>query len=243
MYKGFAKYYDALMENTPYEIWAFYLDGYISSRYGKGVDVLDLACGTGNITIRLAKLGYNMTGVDMSEYMLNQAKNKAESEAIKIDFISQDMRLLNLPNTFDTVVSVCDGMNYVLQEDELKQVFIRVKQILKPHGAFLFDMNTEYKFKHQLGNNTFKGSGTGGKAYEWENTYNEETKINEYRVTFFSLNNDERFVETHKQKAYDPLTVKKLLTEASFNQIKIRNSYTGTDMDEKTTRALFIAEL
>jgi len=246
-YKGFAPIYDALMADAPYDIWVAYIDGFLtdwfSSKENKETKpiVLDLACGTGSITLRLSKLGYDMIGVDMSEDMLSEASHKALDEGEKILFIKQDMRQLDLYGTVDAVISVCDGMNYILTEEDLLVVFQRVNLFLEAGGVFLFDMNTEYKFKEHLGNNTFEGKGAGGEAYVWENRYDADSKVNEYDVLFYSMDGNLRFSELHKQRAYAPGLVNKLLLEAGFVSVKMRHGYTGKPLQADSVRILYIA--
>ena len=117
IYKGFARMYDALMADAPYDIWAAYIDGVLKKHLKRANEaqpiVLDLACGTGNMTLRLAKMGYDMIGVDASEDMLAEAQRKAYEEGQSILFLAQDMQKLDLYGTVDAVASVCDGLNYI----------------------------------------------------------------------------------------------------------------------------------
>jgi len=253
MYEGFANMYDALMTDAPYEIWAAYIDGLLGEWF-KGDDgnkknllVLDLACGTGNITLRLAEMGYDLIGVDASEEMLAEAARKAYEQNEKILFLAQDMRELNLYGTVDAAISVCDGMNYILTEEDLLAVFKRVRLFLNKGGVFIFDMNTEYKFKELLKNQTFEGNGANGEAYELKNSYNAQTKINEYHVTFFSCNEKERnamsdpFAEIHYQRAYKPDDVCKMLLDSGFVSVITRDGYSNVPLATESARVVFIA--
>ena len=243
-YRGFAPMYDALMADAPYDVWAAYIDGFLSDwgkSLGKKPLVLDLACGTGNMTLPLSKLGYEMIGVDISEDMLAEAQRKAYEEEQEILFLAQDMRQLDLYGTIDAAVSICDGLNYILTEEELLEVFKRICLFLNPGGVFLFDMNTEYKFMEQLGSKSFEGKGAGGEAYVWENRYDANTRINEYDVLFYSDDGSSRFTELHRQRAYDPAVVSNLLMEAGFCGVKLRDGYSGNPLAPNSPRALFIA--
>jgi len=270
-YGGFARVYDALMTDAPYEQWAAYIDSILREKAGKPVSntadmnserpirheagrnslcnekiteipqiVVDLACGTGSITLRLAAMGYDMIGVDASEDMLAEAQRKAYEQNASILFLAQDMRELNLFGTVDAAVSVCDGLNYILSEGELLSVFKRVRLFLNPSGVFIFDMNTEYKFKEVLQNRVFEGKGADGEAYEWENHYNPETKINEYHVVFHG-EDDEPFSELHRQRAYSPEDVCGLLTQAGFTEVVIRGDYTNDPPRPDSMRVVFVA--
>ncbi|MCL2386319.1 MAG: class I SAM-dependent methyltransferase [Defluviitaleaceae bacterium] len=265
-YEGFASMYDALMTDAPYDTWAAYINDLLAtaaqppfadnlhsgqharleascSFQSKKLLVLDLACGTGNITLRLAKMGYDLIGVDASEDMLAEANRKAYEQGEKILFLAQDMRELDLYGTVDAVVCVCDGMNYILTDEDLLTVFKRVRLFLNAGGVFMFDMNTEYKFK-EFENLIFEDKGEGGEAYEWQNHYNPETKINEYHMTFYYENdndNTESFSELHRQRAYPLVDVCNMLIEAGFVSVAMRDDYTSQPPKAESTRVVFIA--
>ncbi|MCL1882770.1 MAG: class I SAM-dependent methyltransferase [Defluviitaleaceae bacterium] len=242
-YEGFASMYDALMADAPYEVWAAYIDGALGEWFGgsRQILVLDLACGTANLTLRLAEKGYDLIGVDSSEEMLAEASRKAYEQSKKILFLAQDMRELNLYGTVDAAISVCDGMNYILTTEELLTVFKRVRLFLNSGGIFIFDMNTEYKFKELLNNQIFEGTGENDEAYEWQNNYNAQTKINEYRVTFYSLKGGTPFDEIHQQRAYPPTQICKLLREAGFLSVTMRDDYTNNPVTDESARVVYIA--
>jgi len=240
-YKGFAYLYDLLMDNAPYSDWAAYIDSTLTRHLGqnrKNHIILDLACGTGNITIPLANMGYDMIGVDISTDMLSQAQAKADGN--KILFLAQDMRELDLYGTVDAAICVCDGMNYILNESELEAVFKRVRMFLNPGGVFIFDMNTEHKFKEMLGDKTFTAQ-VDGAAYEWDNHYNAETGVNEYQVTF-APSDAEPFTEIHYQRAYPVEIIRKLLHSVGFGTVEIRDGYSDTTPANDCARAVFITQ-
>jgi len=144
-YSGFAEVYDLFMDNVPYEIWGEYLlDRLLEYGIRDGL-VLDLGCGTGKVTRFLAKEGYDMIGVDVSQEMLGIAAEK-ESEGKPILYLNQDMREFELYGTVRAVVSVCDTLNYLTEQEDLLSVFKLVNNYLDPGGIFIFDMNTIYKY-------------------------------------------------------------------------------------------------
>jgi len=241
-YKGFAVVYDELMTDAPYERWGKYITKMLETQ--KSQLVLDLACGTGNMTLLLAKKGFDMIGVDLSEDMLAAAQQKMYEENQRILFLTQDMRELDLYGTVDAVVCVCDGLNYILDPSDLAKVFNRVKLFLNPGGIFIFDINTEYKFKEVMANRTFEGESASGAAYEWENFYNTETKLNEYRVTFYNKENpnEQPFTEIHKQRAYAQTEIEKTLKNAGFNDITVCDDYTGESPKTSSMRLTFTAQ-
>ena len=153
IYTDFARVYDALMDNTPYEMWCNRLDQLIASygvsrptRDAEGILdsernlVVDLGCGTGTLTELLYQKGYDCIGVDNSEEMLGIAMEKKVESGSEILYLHQDMRELDLYSTVGTVISVCDSVNYILEEEELLQVFRLVNNYLYPGGIFIFDL-------------------------------------------------------------------------------------------------------
>ena len=151
-YTSFAQVYDLFMDNVPYEAWGEYLD-MLFKEYGieDGL-VLDLGCGTGKLTRFLAEKGYDMIGVDYSFEMLDIAKEQSDPSIL---YLLQDMREFELYGTVRAVYSACDCLNYILEEEELREVFALVNNYLDPGGLFVFDINTPYKYKELLAENTF----------------------------------------------------------------------------------------
>ena len=153
-YTGFAQVYDTFMDNVPYEEWGEYLHGLLLEYGVEDGLVLDLGCGTGTMTEILASKGYDMTGVDFSEEMLDIAMQKRTKRGHDILYLMQDMREFELYGTVRAVVSICDCMNYILEEEDLLEVFRLVNNYLDPGGIFVFDMNTPYKYREVIGNTT-----------------------------------------------------------------------------------------
>ena len=150
-YTAFAEVYDAFMDNIPYEKWADYVHGLLEEYGIKDGLVLELGCGTGSLTELLAVMGYDMIGVDSSGDMLGTAMEKRERSGLDILYLLQDMREFELYGTVRAVVSVCDSMNYITEYEDLTQVFRLVNNYLDPGGMFIFDLNTEYKYRQVLG--------------------------------------------------------------------------------------------
>ena len=144
-YTSFASVYDTFMDNIPYEEWAEYITKLLKEyKIADGL-VLDLGCGTGSMTELLAKAGYDMIGIDNAEEMLEIAMEKRAVSGHDILYLLQDMREFELYGTVRAIVSVCDSINYILEEEELLEVFRLVNNYLDPKGMFVFDFNTTYK--------------------------------------------------------------------------------------------------
>ena len=205
--------------------------------------VLDLGCGTGTMTELLAEKGYDMIGVDSSEEMLEQAMEKRVQSGLDILYLLQDMREFELYGTVRAVVSVCDSLNYVLEEEELLQVFRLVNNYLDPGGIFLFDMNTPYKYRELLGDSTIAENREEG-SFIWENYFDEETGVNEYVLTLFLREADGRYrkeEEFHYQKAYGVEQVKRLLLQAGLKVEAVYDAYTMDVARADSERVTFLA--
>ena len=150
MYESFAQVYDMFMDNVPYEAWKEYILRELKKEKIDSGLVLDLGCGTGRMTRLLAQAGYDMIGVDVSDEMLMIARDISAEAEDGILYLLQDMREFELYGTVRAVVSVCDSMNYIMEEEELYQVFSLVNNYLDPGGLFVFDLNTIYKYEKLL---------------------------------------------------------------------------------------------
>lgn len=239
-YTSFAQVYDLFMDNVPYEQWGEYLDG-LFKEYGiKNGLLLDLGCGTGKLTRFLAEKGYDMIGVDYSYEMLDIAKGQSDDSIL---YLLQDMREFELYGTVRGIYSACDSLNYVLEEDELRNVFSLVNNYLDPGGIFIFDLNTPYKYRELLAENTFAENREEG-SFIWENYFDEAEGINEYDLTLYIKENDgrfQRFEESHFQKCYDLETIKRLLVEAGMEFVAVYDAYTKKPVSEESEKLLVIA--
>ena len=255
-YQGFAQMYDSLMFDAPYDEWAWWINKWINEKanksgqgdesdapnYGASAGIIvDLGCGTGSISVRLAKMGYSVIGVDKSPEMLGVAYEKAAACSQNILFVSQDIRQLDLYGSANAFVSVCDVMNYILDEESLQKVLERVFLFLEPGGIFVFDMNTIYKYQDKMGDKFFAGSGLGGESYVWKNRFCDKTKINEYNVTFHSGASNVVFTEKHLQRAYESSVVENLLKLTGFHPIEIKCGYSDKPLGKESIRAVYIA--
>ena len=183
-YTSFAYVYDTFMDNVPYGEWARHIREKLCEHGVTDGIVLDLGCGTGTMTERLAGYGYDMIGVDNSEEMLELAMEKKTESGYDILYLLQDMRGFELYGTVRAVVSVCDSVNYITEPDELEEVFRLVNNYLDPKGIFLFDFNTVHKYRDVIGDSTI-AEDRGVCSFIWDNRYSEKEQINEYDLTLF----------------------------------------------------------
>lgn len=251
-YQAFAKVYDELMDNVPYEKWCDFVVSMIE-KYGVSKPckeeqtalesernlVLDLGCGTGKFTRMLKEKGYDMMGVDASDEMLSVAMEQEDG----ILYLMQDMRELELYCTVGTVVSVCDCVNYILDEEELIDVFALVNNYLYPKGLFIFDFNTVYKYAEVIGETTI-AENREDCSFIWENYYDEEEQINEYDLTIFMQTEGdlfERFHENHYQRGYEPEKMKELILEAGMDFITMLDADTLQEVTPESQRVYILA--
>ncbi len=242
-YTAFAEVYDAFMDNIPYEKLADYVHGLLEEYGIKDGLVLELGCGTGSLTELLAVMGYDMIGVDSSGDMLGTAMEKRERSGLDILYLLQDMREFELYGTVRAVVSVCDSMNYITEYEDLTQVFRLVNNYLDPGGMFIFDLNTEYKYRQVLGSQTIAESREDC-GFIWENEYDEETKLNEYDLTLFVREEGElfrRYEETHVQRAYSVEEIKAALLEAGMEFVAVYDAFTRDGAEDRSQRIYVIA--
>lgn len=243
-YTSFASVYDTFMDNIPYEEWAEYLIGLLKE-YGicDGL-VLDLGCGTGNMTELLATSGYDMIGVDNAEEMLEIAMEKREDSGHDILYLLQDMREFELYGTVHAIVSICDSMNYMTEEEDLVQVFRLVNNYLDPKGIFVFDFNTVYKYREVLGNQTI-AEDREDCSFIWDNYYYEEEQMNEYELSLFIREEDSdlyrKYQETHFQRGYDLETICKCLAQSGLEFVTAYDAFTKDAPHEESERIYVIA--
>jgi len=247
-YTNFASVYDMFMDNTPYDDWCEYIHGILQEEnVSKGDLVLELGCGTGSATRRLADYGYSMIGIDNSEDMLSIAREKNSTFDNKYEdilYLLQDMRELDLYGTVRAVVSVCDSINYILEKDELIEVFKKVNNFLDTKGLFIFDINTVYKYKEVLADNTFAENRDNG-SFIWENYFYPEKMVNEYSLTLYikdeNKNLYQRFDEIHYQKAYSLEEMIGIIESAGMEFVAAFDAYTKDKVRKNSERISIIA--
>lgn len=244
-YTDFARVYDTFMDDTPYEEWCAFLTGVLKEFHIEKDLVLELGCGTGTLTQLLAAAGFDMIGVDNSEEMLGIAMEKKEAagRGEELLYLCQDMREFELYGTVKAVISVCDSLNYLLEEDELLETFRLVNNYLDPKGIFIFDFNTVYKYEQVIGDTTI-AENREECSFIWENYYHEEEQINEYELTIFVREEEElfrRFTETHYQRGYTLLQMKTLVEKAGMTFIRALDADTRNEVRPESERIYVIA--
>jgi len=243
-YTSFASVYDTFMDNIPYEEWAEYLVDLLKEYGIRDGLVLDLGCGTGNMTELLAASGYDMIGVDNAEEMLEIAMEKREKSGHDILYLLQDMREFELYGTVKAIVSICDSINYITEEEDLLEVFRLANNYLDPKGIFIFDFNTVHKYRDVLGSQTI-AEDREECSFIWDNYYYEDEQINEYELSLFIKENDSdlyrKYQEMHYQKAYELDTIKRLVEESGLEFITAFDAFTRNMPTDESERVYVVA--
>lgn len=241
-YNVFAAYYDRLTREVDYRRRAQYFDQIIRQHFQVTDEtiLLDLACGTGNLSVELSALGYDVIGVDGSPDMLSEAVSKNNGEK-RILYLCQDMASLDLYGTIDVAVCALDSLNHLTDAVKLKKVFEKVSLFTAPGGLFLFDVNTEYKHREILGNQTF--------VYDLDDLYcvwqnaTDEALTTEISLDFFVrrgntyLRESERFFE----RAWPQEHLRGLLEQTGYQLLYIYEGDTLEPLSSTAQRAVFVA--
>lgn len=245
-YGRFAQVYDFLMQDVDYDSWAAYLGNLLLAggcTSEAGATILDCACGTGQVTTRLAQMGYEMIGLDVSEDMLRIALERTQELGIRIPFVCQDMREIRLHKPVDAIVCACDGVNYLTSLNDVRAFFEAAYCALKQGGLFLFDISSRYKLKTVLGNQFF-GNDDQACSYIWKNTYDPDYQLIEMDLTCFVRQGTfyERFDETHVQRAHSVVELKQILQKTGFEHIVVYEAFTQQVPTRKAERLQWIAK-
>lgn len=240
-YTHLAQVYDVLMQDSPYDRWLAWVSDFWR-QHGQPGTVIDLGCGTGSIAIPLAKQGYTVYGVDLSSEMLAMAYEKANKEQVNVRWLEQDMSELDAPKA-DSIISLCDSLSYVTNEEDVKRTFHRVFEHLQPGGYFLFDVHSPYKITHFFGDNTFTLV-EEEIAYIWNCFCDPDRLEVEHQLTFFVRQNHgqfERLEESHVQRAYQPTQMLQWLREAGFADLKLTADFENLPPLLESERLFYVA--
>ena len=243
-YERFAYVYDELMKDAPYEKWLMILTAKLEQYGIGGRKVLDLACGTGEMTVELAQHGFEVTGVDLSDEMLLVANEKAVKLGLSIPLFQQNMAELEGLGQFDCVTIFCDSLNYLRDEEDIVKTFSRVHEHLKDGGLFMFDIHSLYKMEEIFSDHTFAVNGEEV-SYIWDCFPGGEPYSVEHDLSFFVRDEEsglyDRFDELHYQRTYPVEQYKKWLEEAGFKVSEILADLEEAPLVTETERILFVA--
>ena len=242
-YQSFSRFYDNLTFNVDYEKRADYIQS-VLSLYGHDAGLtLDLACGTGSLTLALKRRGVDIFGVDGSQEMLSEAMAKAYDAEESILYLCQRMERLDLYGTIDTCICTLDSLNHITDPAVLQKVFDRVALFMNPGGMFVFDVNTVYKHQNILADNTFVYD-TDDVYCVWQNSL-EENNIVKIELDLFERAGEAyyRSSESFCERAYAVDELKQMLGNVGFETLAVYHDMTTEPLREDSDRAIFVARI
>ncbi len=241
MYHILSQVYDQMQE-IDYKAFADYYQK-MFKRFGISPElVLDLGCGTGNITIELANRGYDMIGLDVSEEMLEIAMEKAREQEKEILFLRQDMTEFELYGTVGAMVCALDGVNYLTEDGQLESMLKLLHYYLDPGGIFIFDLNTEYKYKNVLDGRTFVYD-TEDAYCTWSNEYDKEEKICYFDLNFFLKNEDGTYTrqdEYQEERSYAVAEVEQIIENCGLTCLGVYDNLSFEPAREDSERIFVV---
>lgn len=238
---GFSNAYDKL-QDADYNAFFEYYKKVFEKFNIKPELVLDLGCGTGSITVKMAKAGFDMIGVDLSCEMLDIARQKAQDEGCDILFLNQDMTEFELYGTVDAIISSLDSINYIIEDGGLLKLFKLCNNYLNPGGIMIFDINSEYKLREVLGNNTFV-SEENNIFYVWQNSFDEDTNICSFYLDFFVENQDglyDRFSEYQEERAYSKEEIEENVKKSGLEILGCFGDFDFSAPEKESERLFFV---
>lgn len=240
MYDQFAEVYDRLMEDVPYDKWFDYIESIFEKEGLKAKNILEMACGSGNLTQYFCKKRYDVTAFDLSEDMLLLAREKI-GRCPNLKLSHQNMIDFKYREKFDAIIAVCDSINYIVDEEDLFKTFLNVYEHLEDGGIFVFDINTPYKLEHVLGQNKFV-SEEENCFLVWENNY--EKPLCKFTLNIFVESEEglyERYEEEHIERAYEIDYLVEKLKKANFRKVDVYEAFEITfDETKKMERVNFV---
>lgn len=243
-YQQFAYLYDDLMKDSPYNEWEALFKRRMR-RYGdtEMKRILDIGCGTGELTVRLGLADYHVTGVDLSADMLTVAYDKASSHGLEVSLYQQDMRELNVPGRYDAAIIFCDSLNYLEKIEEVTQTFQRVYDQLEMGGLIIFDVHSQYKINTLFKNHDFIYN-EDELAYIWECFEGPNQNSVYHDLTFFVRQPSglyQRIEESHIQTTWTTKQLFESLQECGFEVVQTSADFTDEAINEKSERLFFTA--
>lgn len=241
MYSQFAEFYDALTNDVGYEERTKYLCSLFEKFDRAPTLLLDLACGTGGFSREFAKKGISVIGVDISEEMLAVASEKNFTARLDILYLCQDAAELDLYGTVDGAVCCLDSINHITDADTLREVFKKVSLFLEDGRLFIFDVNTIFKHRHILGDNTFIIEDDDVYCV-WQNEFDGDTNTVDITLDLFRKQGDlySRSVEDISERAYSIEELEDMLKSASLSVVGIFGDMTTESPAEDEQRIIFV---
>ncbi len=245
-FTSIAPFYDQLMASVPYRFWMTYIEALWRTHNIFPRRVLDLACGTGSMSLIMAKTGIDVVGVDRSPEMIDVARRKAKEQNEKIEYRVEDaLTMTPIRPPVDSAICLFDSLNNILEHDALADAFRNVKRSLRDGGVFIFDVNTAYAFRHGMFNQRSSVMDEPLR-YIWKSKYDESSQLcqvtMEFEIKPRGSQSERSFTEVHLQKAYSRVEIEDMLNDAGFGTVSSYDAYSLLKPKKRSDRIFWVAE-
>ncbi|WP_174730093.1 class I SAM-dependent DNA methyltransferase [Mesobacillus harenae] len=241
-YGGFANLYDTLMQDIPYDDWVSLVMKQLETYQITGGRLMDLACGTGELSIRFAQAGFDVTGIDLSGDMLAIAQSKTADHNLSVQYFQQNMAELEGFDEHDIIGIFCDSLNYLEKESDIVSTFNGVFRHLRDDGLFIFDVHSLYKMNHIFMDETFTMKDENI-SYIWDCFPGVEPDSVEHDLSFFALDSStgkySRIDELHFQRTFSVERYSNWLEQAGFKVLEISADF-ESKVPEPDSERIFI---
>ncbi|MBQ5311312.1 MAG: methyltransferase domain-containing protein [Oscillospiraceae bacterium] len=243
-YSDLAYFYDALTGNIDYGSIAQFIDRHVTELVGRRGILLDIACGTGSLCMEMSRLGYDVIGTDISESMLSAALERKYDSGLDIQYLCQDMRELDMYGTIDVTVCTLDSLNHLPSAADVRRVFDRVALFCEKDGLFIFDMNTPYKHREILADNTF--------VYDlddvycvWQSSFSAKDTRVDITLDIFERDGERyaRYSDELSERAYPADITEGALEAAGFDIIGRYDGYTDSPANDGSERIVYVCRI
>lgn len=242
-FNNIAPYYDEVMSVVPYKQWVQYLRKIFKRYAWTPKKILDIATGTGSVAFLLAEQGYQVTGIDLSDQMIDIARRKIPKSGVgdSVAFLCQDATRLDLPEEeYDVAISLFDSLNYILTAKGLQDAFAGAFKALIPGGGFIFDVNSEYALEKNLFSQDNLWDESASVKHLWTSTYNKRTRMATVDMQFY-LPNGKAFREVHKERAHRHHDIVQFLHDAGFEYLDAFDEYSFLPAGRRSERIFYVS--
>ena len=242
-YDALSAVYDLFADDFDHPKWAEYYRALLRRAGVEPQSLVDAGCGTGRMTVELAREGARVVGVDISEGMLRVAAERLRREGVRAQLAHEDMCRLRVPRPVDAVICACDGVTYLLSAERVRAFFRAAHAAIRPGGALAFDVSSRYKLETLLGDGFF-GEEREEAAYLWQNRLDKKRRVLRMDITFFVRAADgryRRFQEEHEQRAHSAAELTAWLEAEGFQNVEVFGDQTFDAPGAEEKRLHFLA--
>jgi SAM-dependent methyltransferase len=238
-YQGLAPIYDYVMRHVDYDEWGAFIRDVLQRHAPSAQRLIDLACGTGNVSAELVHLGYAVTGADASESMVRIAQEKAALRGDDGEFVQRDLRDLSGLGPFDSAVCMYDSFNYLLELEDIDEALSQVCSIVLPGGLFIFDVCTERNSLTYFSDMRDVERGPGF-SYQRHSYYNAEQRLqhNDFEIRFEG--DDSVYSESHVQRIYRLADIEQRIEASAFELVDVLAEFSFDAGSEHSDRVHYV---